>query len=273
MPIDPTLPFSRFGTAPRSPQDDRDWSFAQLAHVVGLPRASSLPDEVGLVNLENHPGVRNQADEGTCTGHGLRTVKVTSERRQRKTKRAKRNVPELSVRAAYEWGKAEGGYPDLEGAYLRDVVKAASKRGVAPEADWPYRPARPENPDYRRTIGTPATEIDRHARRWKLGAYYRVRTIDNILVALHTHGPVFMAMGLTETFANPNDDGTIPAPAGEDWGGHCMAFLAASQSRRRLLTANSWGVEWGDEGLCWIDFDHFMGADAEAWAIEPDARK
>lgn len=270
MPIDPNLPFSRFGTAPESPPDDRD--HLVTAYVRNIIRASALPDEVGIENVEAHKGfvgITDQMQEGSCTGHAARNTKTTLEVRQRRTRTAKRRVPHHGPRGIYVLAKQMGGYPEEEGAYMRDVCRAMKHSGVPREKDWPYV-AHTDNQGRSTDIGKPRARWLTNAKAWQIGSYAKVRTLDQMLTALHTVGPLFIAMTLHENFLSPSPDGVVPVPSGEEMGGHAMCILAATQSTKSFFVANSWGESWGLAGYCWIGFDHFLAKSAsEVWVI-PD---
>jgi hypothetical protein len=202
-----------------------------------------------------------------CTGWAYRNVKTTMERSQRTGSRRAR-VPEFGPRGIYHLAKKVGGYPDEEGAYMRDVLKAADTHGSPREIDWPYVPHSDATGVH--DIGVPKMRWLTNAKRWQIGAYARLRTIEEMLVSLHTVGPLFIAMNLTDSFFTPQDNGDIDPPSGSDHGGHAMAAIAANRTRRRLLVANSWSTSWGLAGFCWVDFDHFLSARSEAWVI-PDS--
>ena len=263
--------FSRFGTAPESPPDPKDYQIRSFlsARASGLS-ASDLPDEVGMVNLELHRqyvGITDQGYEGSCTGHGMRNTRMVNELRLR-TPASRRRVPEFGPRGIYTLGKRIGGYPNEEGAYLRDVLKAANTYGLPREKDWPY--VAHTTPDGRsQDIGEPISRWLQYARPWGIGAYSQVTTLEEILLVLHTVGPLFIAMNVTESFMQPAADGNIQAnPTGEDLGGHCIALLAAKKSTRRFKIANSWGKGWGEHGYANLDFDHFLTRTShEAWAV------
>lgn len=265
MSLDPRLPFSRFGTAPRSPRDDRDHVLAMYLPGLRLA-ASGLPDEVGTANVAAYPGIRNQGMEGTCTGHAARSVKQTMERRQRRTRSGMSRVPEMGPRGIYKLAQQIGGYEGEEGAYMRDVCEALLHRGMTREKDWPYR-ARFDGLWQPQDIGQPVSRWLTYAKAWRIGAYARLNTVDEILFTLHHGGPVFMAMDLHESFMDTGPNGKVPLPAGEVIGGHAMAFLGASQSQGEFITANSWDIDWADKGFCRVRFDHFQTVEHEAWAF------
>lgn len=257
--------FSVFGTAP-SPPDERDHSIR--AYGVNPALSSSLPDTVGQQWIDSYPGIRDQAFEGSCTGFALRGVKGAQERAQRQPPPSRaRRVPDFGPRGIYVLAKREGGYEEEEGAYMRDVLKAADHFGVPREADWPYVPHTDAKGSH--DIGEPKKRWLTNAKRWQIGSYARLSTLEEIRVSLHSVSPIFMAMNLTESFFTPSADGMVPPPSGSAQGSHAMCFLAHSRERRAFFTANSWGSDWGLDGFCWIGEDHFLGAQSEAWAI-PD---
>lgn len=263
----PEQRFSKFGTAPESPPDDRDHLVRAYRRIMS---ASQLPDEVGMENVEAHRyiGITNQMQEGSCTGQAGRNTKTTLEIRHRKTKAAKRRVPVHGARGIYHLGKTIGGYPEEEGAYMRDVAKAMSHYGVPREVDWPYVAATDDN-GRSQDPGKPNPRWLTNAKRWKIGNYARIRTLNEMLTVLHTMGPIFMAMDLHDNFFEHDPEGLIPSPRGQVVGAHAMCILAAVQSTKRFYVANSWDVTWGKDGYCWIGFDHFQQVRGEAWAI-PD---
>lgn len=262
--------FSTFGTAPESPPDPRDFKARAYLGRARL-NLSDLPDEVGVVNADLHRRwlpISDQGYEGSCTGHAMRNVKGVNERRLRTTS-SRGRVPDFGPRGIYTLAKQVGGYPDEEGAYMRDVTKAVHQFGVPREKDWPYVPVfTPDGAE--QDIGTPTPRWLQWARPWAIGVYARAMTLEEMLFSLHQVGPLFSAMNLTETFMDPAADGTVSAPAGQELGGHAMAFLSAKQSTRKFLVANSWGTGWGLGGYCWIPFDHFLGVPHEAWTV-PDS--
>lgn len=247
--------FSAFGTAPTSPPDERDHGARRYLRMAAAPRAKDLGNVVGLANVRYYPGIRDQSFEGSCTGFDMRGVRGTQERRQRKRKRG---VPEFGPRGIYNLAKEMGGYPNEEGAYMRDVAKAVAHHGTPREIDWPYIAQQP---------GAPDKDFAARAKHWAISGYGQCRTIGEMISALEGVGPLFAAMDLHENFLATGSDGKVASPSGSSIGGHAMCFLAADQDTREFLVANSWGTNWGNAGYCTITFDHFLKVDSEAWVI------
>lgn len=79
-------------------------------------------------------------------------------------------------------------------------------------------------------------------------------------------GPVVFGLDWFEDLFYPDDDGRI-RPGGELCGGHAILAFAADPTYCHL--ANSWGVGWGDGGLCkitWPDLELVFGEHGEAMA-------
>lgn len=261
--------FSRFGTLPESPLDERDYKVR--AYLAKATDTSSLPDEVGSINAEIHKEylpITDQGQEGSCTGHAMRNTKGVNERRWRSPSKALK-VPDFSPRGIYTLGKQVGGYPDEEGAYVRDVAKAAATIGVPREKDWPYVADKSDS-GTTQDIGKPSSRWLQYSHPWEIGVYAQATTLEDMLLSLHQIGPLFMAMELHESFYTPGPTGYVSPPTGAVIGGHSMCILMAKQSERRFMFANSWGTGWGASGYGWLDFDHFLtGVPSEAWSI-PD---
>lgn len=246
--------FSMFGTAP-SPEDDRDHS---IERYVDLKPVAALPSVVGQANIDAYPGIRNQGQEGSCTGHGFRSVKETQERRVRAPHSGR--VPRFGPRGIYELGKQVGGYPDEEGAYLRDVLKAAAQYGSPYERSWPYVAGR---------RGKPRKSFYTDAERYQIGAYARLNTTDEALNVLEQVGPVYAASTWFREWSVVDRNGTLAHPRNDE-GGHCYALIAADRDRQAFYVANSWGPEWGLDGFFWLPFAYLPDIDFEMWSI-PDS--
>lgn len=265
--LDSRLPFSKFGTAPHSPPDDRDHTIDR--YLTGP--TPLLPDEIGYRSWLAYPGIRDQGWEGACTGFDFRGVKGTMERLAKSKAgrgvKTMSRVPDFGPRGIYHLAKQVGGYPNGEGAYLRDVLKAAQQYGSPRESDWPY--VANTGPDGPHDIGQPDGDFYRNAQHWKIGAYARLNTLEEMLRCLHEIGPIFAAITVYTSFFDTGSDGVVPPISGKEEGGHALCFAAASQSRRAFLVPNSWGPSWGWNGWCWIPFDYYFQVDGEAWSI-PD---
>ena len=63
----------------------------------------------------------------------------------------------------------------------------------------------------------------------------------------------------------------IPFPRGGQLGGHALAIVAYSHQKRLFKIVNSWGVEWGDNGCAWMNYEHVISDSCfDFWTISKD---
>lgn len=54
-------------------------------------------------------------------------------------------------------------------------------------------------------------------------------------------------------------------------GGHAMCLVGYDIPNKLFLSKNSFGIEWGDNGYCWIPFDYFESYSYDKWIFDiPD---
>ena len=120
---------------------------------------------------------------------------------------------------------------------------------------WPSMPAAP-------------TGADQQAAGYKIGAYARITTIDEVKQAIVKDGPVLAAVLVCDSFVNAVD-GIVPVPGSmgtEDYirGGHAIAVIGYDDGMRAkgytgfFEIRNSWGPDWGDDGYGWIPYEFFI---------------
>lgn len=167
------------------------------------------------------PGVvLDQGQEGACVGFG-----VTNELRAYPKRVG--GTSNLTARELYHeaqridpWpgGSYPGADPQYEGTAVLAGVKVAQRRGLYSEY------------------------------RWAFG-------IDDLLRAVAWEGPVIIGVDWYEGMSNPHSNGFIE-PLGNLMGGHCCLVRAISLKHPVgepvLRIRNSWGIDWGSAGDCYI---------------------
>jgi hypothetical protein len=131
-----------------------------------------------------------------------------------------------------------------------DAFNVLSKQGAATWADMPYR-----NEDY---TSMPSTAVRERAKRYSIDYWRLVNIQDTTEVKTHLHAgfPVVIGAKIDKAF--------ISLPAGKLWnsigeviGAHAMVVVGYDDSLNAFKLMNSWGSGWGDNGFCWVDYDHF----------------
>lgn len=191
------------------------------------------------------PGIRDQGQEGSCTGHGtagFREVLHGSATKQRLPYR-------LSPAFLYaKTRQAEGTFPADSGCTVADAIGVLHSFGTCREELFPYR-ADPE------AVPGQGAELD--AGRFRVGPPLNVATSELALKTVLAAGmPVVVGMPVGRSFMDVGPDGKVPRPpAGETpEGGHCV-FLVGFNGWG-LMGVNSWGTSWGDRGFMYFPWGY-----------------
>ncbi len=131
-----------------------------------------------------------------------------------------------------------------------DAFNVLSEKGAALWTDMPYKAA-----DF---VTQPGPDVVRKAGRYKIDFWRQVNVQDLKEVKSHLHAgyPVLIGANVDAAF--------VKQPAGRIWntigtpiGGHAMVVVGYDDAKQAFRLMNSWGSQWGDNGFCWVDYEHF----------------
>jgi len=148
------------------------------------------------------------------------------------------------------------------GAWVVTAMRFAHGWGAPPESAWPY------DGDASHWPPTEPPGVDELARKMRVGAYQRVRSLDECRICLASQHPVQIAIRATsQWFSAPS--GVIEFPTGGDdfVGSHSVLVVGYDDGAERLKIMNSWGEHWGDHGYGYLPYDYFKLFLQEAWMI------
>ena len=217
------------------------------------------PYEPALVQLQQHippPSTRtilDQGSEGACTGFGLAAV-INHLLRERGDART------VSARMLYEMAKKfdewEGeGY---SGSSCRGAVRGWNNMGVCSDDLAPYHDGQA---GWQLTIGQA-----KDARVTTLGAYYRVnKRISDYHAALNEVGVLYASAYVHKGWERSgivND--TIPY-RNDRLGGH--AFAIVGYDGKGFYVQNSWGPDWGNNGVALWRYEDWLDNVRDAWVL------
>lgn len=273
--------------------------FRDLAYrppLISLPDQFPSDDEVRLFldAYLAHGSIRDQGEEGSCTGFGLaacidyigwdRTVRQTREQAQAANETdidavkaltmpsratAQRVSPFMLYEIAKMYDEWEG--EDYSGSSCRGALKGWHKHGVCAEPFW-----RARKPDADDAPCGPQTGWRKDAARRPLGAYYRVnaRSISDLQAAIHEVRAVYCSARVhdgwtAENLTLPKDPtiGAIKVPhigtQTKMTGGH--AFAMVGYTSKGFIIQNSWGPKWGHSGFALLAYGDWIENGNDAW--------
>jgi C1A family cysteine protease len=257
-----------FGWKPDLP-DFRDYRMAgpRPTAVAALPPKATLPQADKLL-----PPIRDQGDQGSCTGHSTRTAV------QYKRALEKKAALELSPRFIYFNARViEGTVGQDAGAQIRDVLKGVSKLGVAAEKLCPYSDKvltqRPSSAAYKEALDDLVLKYERVQQ-----------TQDYVKHCIVSGNPIVLGMSVYESFMDDvtMQTGLLRMPGENEGmdGGHAVCGVAYDDTIKiydetgGLLIANSWGNEWGakgpngERGYFWMPYAYLLNLVDDLWAID-----
>lgn len=251
--------------------DPRDYKYSIIKPSADL---QSLPDETD--NRDHLPGRENKFDQGkfgTCTMASATTGFLAYEAVMGG------NYPAhgLSTRYGYAMEKNVDGDPHSAGSSLKVCMQVCQRYGVVPEDLYPYAEMTSDV-----DLPMPPDSLLPKAEPYKITTYAELASVTDsdrnaivqqICNAISQEGPIAVGIIVTESFFDvKGPDWLIPVPAGRILGGHAIKLVDYSMTRQAVLTWNTWGGRWGDNGEAWFPFDWFteyasLGSIGRIWCL------
>lgn len=149
-----------------------------------------------------------------------------------------------------------------EGTYINLAFNTLASLGTCTEKSWPYIISK--------VFVRPTWASYREAYPNKIKGYYRLSDdIDNrheqIKHALACGYPIVFGTKVDDDFVYKTaSDGIIALPQSKRTGvgGHAM-MICGLTSTNLLIVRNSWGINWGDNGYCYISPDYLKATNAD----------
>jgi len=211
-------------------------------------------------NRSKIPFIRDQGNEGSCTGFGLAAV-VNYLLHNSEGGTLSNVNNSASPRMLYEMAKRydEWKGEDYEGSSIRGAMKGWYKHGVCREEVWRYE----EEENKHNLTGPRMLDAIKHP----LGNYFRVRHLH----LSHMHSAIREANILYASAAVHSgwsmsriDPETWIIPFRHDKkGGH--AFAIVGYNDQGFWIQNSWGTEWGKNGCAMLTYDDWLENGYDCW--------
>lgn len=236
-----------------------------------LSDKEKLPESVSLLKFA--PDRQNQGSQGSCVGWGsayaARTILQATATGEDPNKIA------FSPSFLYNQIKLNN---DCEGSYIQRAAEYMQQKGALPFEKFGYN-------DRDCTKRPEAFQLE-EADQFRINGYNRLtkdgddQTIDMLAIKqnLAKGAPVIIGMAVGGTFMQEMMGKKVWHPTEEDlskqgFGGHCMCVIGyddyMENGRGGFQIMNSWGPEWGDNGVAWVSYKDFRYFVVEAYGLDP----
>lgn len=234
--------------------------------------APNKPKGTTVVSFRDKvPYIKDQGQAGSCTAHAGTELMELLYRMQPSQLAKHVDVNTLRFSPLFLYAQErfmEGDFTRDGGADSRTIFRVLAKSGCCLESEDAYSD--------KRIFQLPTTAEVKEAEAYKIGAYHRIYDVDTaktVLVSGYSFAigiPVFAQMESDEALAT----GLIRVPAANETpiGGHEMHVIGCDDTKEvfgevgAFEVQNSWGLDWGQKGFCYIPYRYFSVApDFDMW--------
>jgi hypothetical protein len=227
-----------------------------------------LPEAVSLLRFA--PDRSNQGEQGSCVAwscaYGAQTILTAA------ATGADPNTIRFSPAYLYNQIKLEG----CQGSYLQRAMEAMQTNGGVPLSQFPYT-----DQDCNRV---PDESAKQAGRQNVIHGFTRITNGDNINEIsvrgikehLNKNAPVAIGMMVGQSFMQNMMGQELWEPSDMDasqmgMGGHAMTVIGYDDRKfgGAFQIMNSWGPEWGNNGIAWVRYGDFKTYVREAYGIDP----
>ena len=225
-----------------------------------------LPESVSL--LQYAPDRKNQGQQGSCVAwssvYAARTIVEAASTRQ--------NANSTAYSPAFVYNQI--GLEGCQGAYIQNAMEFMATKGVVPYNDFPYT-----DQDCSRQ---PNSALENKATQNKLHGFTRLTdgestqgiNVRAVKEHLAKDAPVVIGMMVGGSFMQGMMGKEMWAPTDEDrsqagFGGHAMCVIGYDDRKQAFQIMNSWGPEWGNNGVGWVRYADFKEFVREAYGVDP----
>jgi hypothetical protein len=229
---------------------------------------NALPEAISLLRFA--PKRDNQGQQGSCvawsSAYAAQTILTSAATGQNP------DAIKFSPSYLYNQIKLDG----CQGSYIQRAMEAMSKTGGVPLSQYPY-----DDNDCDRE---PNSSQMQQGRQNVIHGFTRLTDGDNVnainVRALKEHlakdAPVVIGMMVGQSFMQDMMGRELWAPQGADasqmgMGGHAMCVIGYDDRKfgGAFQIMNSWGPQWGKDGVGWVRYGDFKTYVREAYGIDP----
>ncbi len=232
------------------------------------PGKNPLPESVSL--LRYAPDRKNQGKQGSCvawsSAYAARTILQST------STRTDPNSTAFSPSFLYN----NIGLDGCQGSYIIRAMEFMQQKGAVAFNAFPY--------DEDNCSRQPGNDLYAQAASYKIHGFNRLTedaAVSNLnLRAIKEHlakdAPVVIGMMVGGSFMQDMLGQKVWHPTGSDnsqmgFGGHAMCIIGYDDRMEggAFQIMNSWGPEWGENGVAWVRYGDFRRFVREAYGIDP----
>ena len=227
-----------------------------------------LPESVSLLAFA--PARQNQGKQGSCvawsSAYAARTILEAASTHQ--------NPDEIAYSPSFLYNNIS--LENCEGSYIQKAMEFMQQQGAVPLKDFRYD----ENDCSRQGDNT----IGQEASQNKIHGFHRLTETDDAnginIRAVKEHlakdAPVVIGMMVGGTFMQDMMGQKVWHPSEDDqqmngFGGHALCVIGYDDRIEggAFQIMNSWGPEWGQNGVAYVRYGDFKNFVREAYGLDP----
>lgn len=204
-------------------------------------RLNSYPKSLSLEASVDH--VFDQLHMGSCVGQAVAMASYLA------GKINHTSIPRFSALDVYRGARtAIGTVNEDSGSYIHDAIDFCVRTGLAREQDWPYDTSK-------FAMDIPLEAKNLRAKSRIVSTELISPNLSHIKHEINSHHYIVAGFRVTNQWMGGNSDGIIERPTGDTVGGHAVIILGYDDNKQSVRVLNSWGRNWGSNGLTWLHYD------------------
>jgi hypothetical protein len=229
-----------------------------------------LPTKVSL--LEYAPSRLNQGRQGSCvawaSAYAARTIL--------EARRTGNSPNSVRFSPSFMYNQISTDHYNCQGSYISLAMNNMLNQGAVAYSDFKYDPSSCSR--------KPTSSLKRKANKYKINGFQRLTedgqsgTAEMLAIKQNlAHGsPVIIGMLVGGTFMSDMNGRDLWEPTDLDYdqnefGGHAMCVIGYDDymAGGSFQLMNSWGEQWGEQGICWIRYSDFRYFNVESYGVYP----
>lgn len=251
--------------------DPREFAKADVYEALDADK-TQLPENISLLNYA--PERLNQGQQGSCvawsSAYAARTIlEATS---------TSNSANQIAFSPAFMYNQI--GLDGCQGSYIIRAMENLTKVGAVPFNAFPY--------DDKDCSRQPGEQLKQAASQYRMLGFTRLtgdegtRQIDIRAIKEHLakEVPVVIGMMVGGSFMQEMQGQEVWHPNQDDYsqmgfGGHAMCVIGYDDRKEggAFQIMNSWGNDWGVNGIAWVKYKDFKYFVREAYGLNPMPRQ